>query len=309
MTTLLITHPACLLHEMGPGHPERPDRLRAIDRAFEDETFQMLARDSAPRAEEAAIARVHPPDYVEALRAAAPAQGYTVVDQDTSLSPETFEAALRSAGGALFAVDEVMTGKATNAFVATRPPGHHAEVRTPMGFCFFNNTALAARRAQAAHGAERVAIVDFDVHHGNGTQHIFWDERDFMYASTHEMPLFPWTGELGERGEHDQIVNAPLRAGDGGDVFREAMEEAILPRLAEFAPDLLVVSAGFDAHRRDPLANLNLVEDDFVWITRKLMAVAQRRCNGRIVSLLEGGYDLQSLARSVSGHVAALMEG
>ncbi len=307
--TLLITHPACLLHEMGPDHPERPDRLHAIDQAFECETFQMLSRDVAPRADEAAIARVHPADYVEALRAAAPTQGYTVVDQDTSMSPATFQAALRSAGGALFAVDEVMTGKATNAFVATRPPGHHAETRNPMGFCFLNNSAIAARHAQVAYGAERVAIIDFDVHHGNGTQHIFWDDRDVMYASTHEMPLFPGTGELGERGEHDQIVNAPLRAGDTGDAFREAMGEAILPRLADFAPDLLIVSAGFDAHRRDPLANLNLVEEDFVWITRKLMELAQKRCNGRVVSVLEGGYDLQSLARSVSAHVATLMEG
>ena len=178
----------------------------------------------------------------------------------------------------------------------------------PMGFCFFNNTAIAARHAQAAYGAERIAIVDFDVHHGNGTQHIFWDDRDVMYASTHEMPLFPGTGELGERGEHDQIVNAPLRAGDTGDAFREAMGEAILPRLADFGPDLLIVSAGFDAHRRDPLANLNLVEEDFVWITRGVTGVAQKRCNGRVVSVLEGGYDLQSLARSVSAHVATLME-
>jgi acetoin utilization deacetylase AcuC-like enzyme len=307
--TLLVMHPVCLAHEMGPDHPERPDRLRAIERAFESEAFQMLARDIAPRADDMAIARAHPLDYIEALRGAAPAQGYTVIDQDMSMSPATFEAALRSAGAALFAVDEVMTGRANNAFVATRPPGHHAETRMPMGFCFFNNTAVAARHAQAVHGAERIAIVDFDVHHGNGTQHIFWNEPDVMYASTHEMPLFPWTGELSERGEHDQIVNAPLRAGDAGEVFREAMGEAILPRLADFAPDLLIVSAGFDAHRRDPLANLNLVEDDFVWITRKLMDVAQKRCDGRIVSLLEGGYDLQSLARSVSAHVAMLMEG
>ncbi len=307
--TLLVTHPACLAHEMGEGHPDRPDRLRAIERAFEYETFQMLSRDVAPRADEMAIARVHPLEYVEALCSATPTQGYTVIDQDTSMSPATFQAALRSAGGALFAVDEVMTGKATNAFVATRPPGHHAETRNPMGFCFFNNAAIAARHAQATYGAERVAIIDFDVHHGNGTQHIFWDDRDVMYASTHEMPLFPGTGEFGERGEHDQIVNAPLRAGDTGEVFREAMGDAILPRLADFAPDLLIISAGFDAHRRDPLANLNLVEDDFVWITRKLMELAQKRCNGRLVSVLEGGYDLQSLARSVTAHVATLMEG
>ena len=202
-----------------------------------------------------------------------------------------------------------MTRKVRNAFVATRPPGHHAEVATPMGFCFFNNAAIAARHAQAIYGAERVAIVDFDVHHGNGTQHIFWDDRTVMYASTHEMPLFPGTGEIGDRGEHDQIVNAPLRAGDGGEAFREAMEVAILPRISDFAPDLIVISAGFDAHRLDPLGNLNLVEADFVWATRSVMDIAQRRCGGRIVSVLEGGYDLNALARSVAAHVLALMEG
>ena len=214
MTTLLISHPACLAHDMGEGHPERPDRLRAIERALESEIFQMLARDVAPRAEIAAIARVHPLEYIEAIRAATPTQGHTAIDEDTAMSPGSFEAALRSAGGAIFAVDEVMTRKVRNAFVATRPPGHHAELATPMGFCFFNNVAVAARHARAVYGAERVAIVDFDVHHGNGTQHIFWDDPNVTYASTHEMPLFPGTGSLGERGEHGQIVNAPLRAGD-----------------------------------------------------------------------------------------------
>ena len=309
MTTLLITHPACLAHDMGEGHPERPDRLRAIERAFESESFQMLARDTAPRAEISAIARVHPLDYIEAIRAATPTQGLTAIDQDTSMSPGTFEAALRSAGGAIFAVDEVMTRKVRNAFVATRPPGHHAELATPMGFCFFNNAAVAARHAQAVYGAERVAIMDFDVHHGNGTQHIFWNDRNVMYASTHEMPHYPGTGSLSERGEHDQIVNAPLRAGDGSEAFREAMEVAILPRVEEFAPDLIVISAGFDAHRRDPLGNLNLVEADFVWATRSVMEIAQRRCGGRVVSVLEGGYDLDALARSAAAHLLALMEG
>ena len=309
MTTLLISHPACLAHDMGEGHPERPDRLRAIERALESEIFQLLARDVAPRAEIAAIARVHPLEYIEAIRAATPTQGHTAIDEDTAMSPGSFEAALRSAGGAIFAVDEVMTRKVRNAFVATRPPGHHAELANPMGFCFFNNAAVAARHARAVYGAERVAIVDFDVHHGNGTQHIFWDDPNVTYGSTHEMPLFPGTGSLGERGEHGQIVNAPLRAGDAGDTFREAMEVAILPRIADFAPDLIVISAGFDAHRRDPLGNLNLVEADFAWITRKLMEIAQRRCSGRIVSVLEGGYDLEGLARSVAAHVRTLMEG
>ncbi len=309
MTTLLISHPACLTHDMGEGHPEQPDRLRVIDRAFESEKFQMLARDTAPRAEISAIARVHPLDYIEALRAAGPSQGYTVIDQDTSMSPGTFEAALRSAGGAVFAVDEVMTRKARNAFVATRPPGHHAESATPMGFCFFNNVAVAARHARATYGADRVAIMDFDVHHGNGTQHIFWDDPNVLYASTHEMPHYPGTGAPSECGEHDQIVNAPLRAGDAGDTFREALEVAILPRITDFAPDLIIISAGFDAHRRDPLGNINLVEADFVWVTRKLTEIAQKRCGGRIVSILEGGYDLDALARSVAAHVSTLMEG
>ena len=309
MTTLLLSHPSTLNHLTPPGHPERPDRLRAIDRAFESETFQTLARDSAPRAEISAIARVHPLDYIEAIRAATPKQGLTAIDQDISMSPGTFEAALRSAGGATFAVDEVMTRKVRSAFVATRPPGHHAELATPMGFCFFNNAAVAARHARAIYGAERVAIVDFDVHHGNGTQHIFWDDPNVMYASTHEMPHYPGTGLVSERGEHDQIVNAPLRAGDAGDTFREAMEVAILPRVDDFAPDLIIISAGFDAHRRDPLGNINLVEADFAWATRKLMEIAERRCAGRIVSVLEGGYHLDSLARSVAAHVTALMEG
>jgi acetoin utilization deacetylase AcuC-like enzyme len=294
---------------MGEGHPERPDRLRAIDRALESEPYQMLARDLAPRADLAAIARVHPADYIEAIRVATPKRGLTAVDPDTSMSPGSFEAALRSAGGALFAVDEVMSGKVRNAFVATRPPGHHAEVANPMGFCFFNNAAIAARHAQAAHGAERVAIVDFDVHHGNGTQHIFWDDPTVMYASTHQMPLYPGTGAIGERGEHDQIVNAPLRAGDGGETFREAMDVAILPRIEGFSPDLIIVSAGFDAHRRDPLGNLNLVESDYAWATRRLMHLARRKAHERVVSVLEGGYDLEGLARSVAAHVTTLMEG
>jgi acetoin utilization deacetylase AcuC-like enzyme len=308
-TTLLVSHSACLSHEMGEGHPERPDRVRAIERALENETFQTLARDVAPRADDSWIARVHPLEYIEALRDAAPEHGRVALDADTSMSPGTFEAALRAAGGAVFAVDEVMSGKARNAFVSTRPPGHHAEVATPMGFCFFNNAAIAARHAQAAHGAERVAILDFDVHHGNGTQHIFWDDPTVMYASTHQMPHYPGTGARSERGEHNQIVNAPLRSGDGGEAFRDAMESAILPRLQAFAPDLVIISAGFDAHRRDPLGNLNLTEADFAWATQKLMGVARQHAHERLVSVLEGGYDLEGLSRSVAAHVTALMEG
>jgi acetoin utilization deacetylase AcuC-like enzyme len=229
------------------------------------------------------------------------------LDPDTAMSPGTLEAARHAAGGAAFAVDEVMSGRRPNAFVAARPPGHHAETSVAMGFCFFNNAAIAARHAQAVHGAERVAVVDFDVHHGNGTQHIFWDDAEAMYCSTHEMPLFPGTGALNERGEHNQIVNAPLRAGDDGVVFREALETAIIPRLAAFAPDLIIISAGFDAHRLDPLGHLRLTEADFAWATGRLMQIAAKCCKGRIVSLLEGGYDLEGLSRSVAAHVATLM--
>ena len=308
MATLLVSHPACLEHDMGEGHPERPDRYRAVERALEAEVFQPLAREMAPRASKDALIRVHPREYVETLERMSPASGRARIDADTTMSPGTYEAALRAAGGAVYAVDEVMGARAKNAFVATRPPGHHAEIATAMGFCLFNNAAIAARHAQAAHGAERVAIVDFDVHHGNGSQAIFWDDKSVLYASTHEMPLFPGTGALSERGEHDQIVNVPLSAGDGGEIFREAMETAILPRLHNFAPDLIIISAGFDAHYRDPLGHLQLTEADFAWATRTLAAVARRHAGARVVSLLEGGYDLQGLARSVAAHVQALME-
>jgi acetoin utilization deacetylase AcuC-like enzyme len=307
MTTLYITHPAGLDHIPPAGHPERPDRLRAIERALEDEKFQALAREQAPRAEIEVIARAHPTGYVEAIRDAAPREGIVRIDADTSMSPGSYEAALRAAGGAIMAVDEVMTGKADNAFVAMRPPGHHAETATAMGFCFFNNAAVAARHAQAVHGAERVAIMDFDVHHGNGSQEIFWADKTVMYSSTHQMPLYPGTGAIIERGEHNTIVNAPLSSGDGGQQFREAMETVVLPRLRGFAPDLLIISAGFDAHMRDPLASLNLKEADFAWATQKLMEIADERAEGRVVSLLEGGYDLQGLANSVAAHVSALM--
>lgn len=307
MTTLYLSHPASLEHQTPPGHPERPDRVRAIERVLEAERFACLLREQAPTAEIEAIARVHPEPYVRVLQNAAPREGLKQIDADTTMSPGTFEAALRAAGGATLAVDEVMTGKVINAFAGLRPPGHHAERAQAMGFCFFNNAAVAARHAQAAHGAERVAIIDWDVHHGNGTQEIFWSDPSVLYCSTHQMPLYPGTGALNERGEHDTIVNAPLRNGDDGGTFRDAFRAVILPRVRDFAPDLVVISAGFDAHWRDPLAGLLLTEADFAWATSQLMEIADRRCNGRVVSLLEGGYDLEGLSRSVGAHVAALM--
>jgi acetoin utilization deacetylase AcuC-like enzyme len=309
MSTLLITHPACLEHLMPDGHPERPERLRAIERALEAEKFQTLARDLAPLAPLETIALCHPMDYIEALRDASPSEGIIHLDADTSMSPGTFEAALRAVGGAIHAVDEVLSKKAANAFVAARPPGHHAETARPMGFCLFDNAAIAARYAQKQHGIASAAIVDFDVHHGNGSQEIFWADKTVMYCSTHQMPLYPGSGALGETGDYNTVVNAPLRPGDGGKAFREAFESRILPRLADFRPELIVISAGFDAHMRDPLANLNLAEDDFAWATQKLMGVADRCAGGRIVSLLEGGYDLQALGNSVAAHVSALMRG
>jgi acetoin utilization deacetylase AcuC-like enzyme len=309
MTTLLITHPACLDHLTPAGHPERPDRLRAIERALEHERFPMLARAEAPAAALETIALCHPMEYVTAVRDATPKQGLIALDADTSMSPGSFEAALRAAGGAVHAVDEVMSGRIANAFVATRPPGHHTETARPMGFCLFNNAAIAARHAQSKHGIARAAVVDFDVHHGNGSQDIFWSDRTVMYASTHQMPLYPGTGAASERGAHNTVVNAPLRPGDGGSQFRSAFENVILPRLREFKPELIVISAGFDAHARDPLANLNLLEADFDWATRRLIEVAQASAGGRVVSVLEGGYDLTALAESAAAHVAALIEG
>jgi acetoin utilization deacetylase AcuC-like enzyme len=309
MSTLLLSHPACLEHQTPMGHPERADRLRAIEQALEDEKFQTLAREQAPLAPPETIALCHPMEYVEAIREASPREGVVHLDADTAMSPGSYEAALRAAGGGIKAVDEVIAGTAANAFVAVRPPGHHAETARPMGFCLFNSAAIAARYAQKKHGAERAAVVDFDVHHGNGSQDIFWSDKTVMYCSTHEMPLYPGTGAKSERGDFDNIVNAPLRAGDGGAQFKQAMETAILPRLREFKPDILIISAGFDAHTRDPLANLNLVEADYTWVTQKLMEIADQSAKGRVVSLLEGGYDLQGLSRSVAAHVTALMRG
>ncbi len=307
VTTLFLSHFSYLDHDTGPGHPERPDRIRVITEALEHVRFAKLIRVDSPGLDRAAILRVHPAHYVDAIEAATPLRGKVHLDPDTVMSARSFAAIAYCVGAATAAVDEVMRGGVDNAFVALRPPGHHAGTASPMGFCFFNNAAIAARHAQVAHGAERVAILDFDVHHGNGTQEIFWSDRSVLYASTHQMPLFPGTGARDERGEHDNIVNAPLTAGDDGAVFREAMEALLLPRVKLFRPDLIVISAGFDAHRLDPLGGLNLVEEDFAWATEQLMEVAGRHARGRIVSVLEGGYHLEGLARSVAAHVAALM--
>src|SRR4051794_39421098 len=309
MTTLLITHPASLNHLNGTGHPERPDRIRAIERILEEEKFQTLVREQAPMGELETAALCHPMDYIVEIRNVAPKEGMIQLDADTSMSPGTFEAALRAIGGATLAVDEVVGKKADNAFVAHRPPGHHAETVRPMGFCIFNHAAIAARYAQKKHGLNRVAVVDFDVHHGNGTQEIFWSDPTLMYCSTHQMPLYPGTGALSERGDHDNIVNAPLRPGDGGAQFKEALTSRILPRLQAFGPELIIMAAGFDPHQRDPLANLQFVEDDFAWATRKIMEVADKTADGRVVSVLEGGYDLQGLSLSAAAHVIALMRG
>jgi len=309
MPTLLISHPIFLQHDTGFGHPERPDRLRAIEQALENESFQFLHRDEAPMADEETIARMHGPEYIRALKRVAPESGHIAVDGgDTVMSPDSWEAALRAAGAAVMAVDQVMSRAARNAFCAVRPPGHHAETRQAMGFCLFNNAAIAAAHARSVHGVDRVAVVDFDVHHGNGTQHMFWPDADMFYGSTHQMPLFPGTGAWSEQGVAGNIVNAPLRSGDDTYHFQEAFESRILPALHDFSPDLLIISAGFDAHRDDPIGGLALREEDFAWVTRKLLDVANRHSGGRLVSVLEGGYDLGGLARSVEAHVRVLME-
>jgi len=306
MTTLLISHPASLNHSNGPGHPERPDRLRAIESVLEQEKFQPLIRVEPEAAPLEAIALCHPMNYIQAIKQASPKEGLVQLDADTSMSPGSFEAALRAVGGAIRAVDEVVTKKAANAFVCHRPPGHHAETVRPMGFCIFSNVAIAALYARKTYGLERVAVVDFDVHHGNGTQDIFWSDKNLYFASTHQMPLYPGTGALSETGVGN-VWNAPLRPGDGGDPFKEAFRSRILPSLRSFGPDLVLISAGFDAHQDDPLANLRLLEPDFAWATSQIAEIADKHAQGRLVSMLEGGYNLAALAKSVGVHVRALM--
>jgi len=309
MTTLLYTHPSFLGHDTGPGHPERADRLRAIHGALEDEAFQLLERREAPRAEKAQIARIHEERYVDWVLANVPEKGWSGLDADTIVSPGSGEAALRAAGAVCAAVDAVAQGEARNAFCAVRPPGHHATPSQAMGFCLFNNAAIGAAQARAIHGLKRVAVIDFDVHHGNGTQDAFAEDPDYFYASTHQWPLYPGTGAAHERGIADNILNVPLAAFSGSAEFRAAIERQVLPALERFAPEFVIISAGFDAHARDPLASLNFVEEDYAWVTRELLQLAGRRAQGRLVSTLEGGYDLTALARSVAAHVRELMAG
>jgi acetoin utilization deacetylase AcuC-like enzyme len=306
LSTLLISDPVFLGHAMPAGHPERPDRLRAVEAALAEPQFAGLRREGATTGRIELAELVHPAGYVEDIAGFSPQAGFAYLDGDTSMSPGSLPAVLAAMGSAERAVTAVMGGEVNNAFVAARPPGHHAERETAMGFCLFNTVAVAARIAQKQ-GAERVVIVDWDVHHGNGTQDIFWADREVMFVSSHEMPLYPGTGAADERGENDTIVNVPLRAGDDGTVFREAYRNAVFPRIRAHRPDLILISAGFDAHRRDPLANLRLEAADFAWATAELMALAASLCGGRIVSLLEGGYDLEGLSTSVAAHVETLM--
>jgi len=306
MATRLYTHPACLEHDMGAGHPERPARLEAILTALQAPAFAALEWHEAPRASIDQIACAHPRGFVEALLEAVPRAGRVMLDGDTSLSPGSGEAALRAAGAVSAAVDAVAAGEAANAFCAVRPPGHHAEPATAMGFCLFNNVAVGAHQARGTHGLRRIAVMDFDVHHGNGTQAMFERDPELFYASTHQMPLYPGTGSAAETG-CGNICNAPLPPHAGSAEFRAAMTRRVLPALAEFRPDMLLISAGFDAHRADPLANLRLEEADYAWATDELLDLAARHCGGRVVSTLEGGYDLNALAASAAAHVGRLM--
>ena len=309
MTTFLYSHESCLDHDTGSLHPERPDRLRAVLKALESEEFAALERREAPLASREQITRVHPETYYDRVLAAIPESGQRHIDADTVVSPGSREAVLRAAGAVCAAVDAVMAGETGNAFCAVRPPGHHAEPEQAMGFCLFNSVAVGALQARAVHGARKVAVVDFDVHHGNGTQKMFWDDPDLFFGSTHQMPLYPGTGSAGETGSADNIVNFPLRPGAGTAEFRDAMKGILLPRLAAFEPDFVLISAGFDAHEDDPLAGLRFHEDDFGWATAEILRIAADHCGGRVVSTLEGGYDLNALAVSAAAHVRALLAG
>ena len=306
MTTLLYTHPACLDHDPGRHHPESPARLRAVLEALDDPEFARLVRCEAPEAAREDLLRVHPRRHVDGILGAVPKTGHIAIDADTVLSPASGEAALRAAGAVTAAVDAVVANEADNAFCAVRPPGHHAEPQRAMGFCLFNNAAIGALRAREVHGLARVAVVDFDVHHGNGTQTAFEADATLFYASTHQYPLYPGTGAASETGVGN-VVNVPLRPMAGSNQFRLGVTQRILPALDAFRPELVIVSAGFDAHRSDPLAQLMLEEVDYTWVTEKLLEIADRHAAGRLVATLEGGYDLAALAASAAAHVRVLM--
>lgn len=305
MTTAFITHDDCLKHVTPPGHPEQVARLEYITNALQSVDLMRLEAKLATREE---ILLLHPAAYIDNIEKAVPDCGWEAIDADTHLSSGSFTAALRAVGGVLQAVDLVMMQSAQNAFVAIRPPGHHAERELAMGFCFFGNVALGARYVLENHGLSRVAIVDFDVHHGNGTQDLLWNEPRTLTVTSHQSPLWPGTGASDERGAHDNVINIPLRPQSAGKEMREAYERLVFPKLEEFAPEFLFISAGFDAHAADPLAELNWVEKDFIWLTRQLNQIAEKHCKGRVVSVLEGGYDLDALASSVKAHVETLKE-
>ncbi len=308
MPVALFTHPACLGHDTGPYHPECPDRLRRVLQALEHPDFVPLLREQAPEATPEQLQLAHPPEYVAAVLDIAPAEGEAVhLDGDTLMSAGSRAGILRQVGAGIAAVDAVMEGWASAAFAAVRPPGHHAERARAMGFCLFAGAAIAALHARARWGLKRVAVVDFDVHHGNGTQHILQSNPDLLYVSSHQYPCYPGTGAASERGVADNVVNLPLRPGAGSADFRQAWTALAIPAIDAFAPELIIVSAGFDAHRADPLADLRLQTEDFGWITDRLMELADRHCGGKIVSILEGGYDLDALAASAALHVRRLM--
>lgn len=305
MTTALLTHPDCLEHVTPQGHPERAERLEAVLGALED---MDLRRVRAPLAAEDDVLRAHPKAHLEALRAAAPEEGRRALDPDTYMTPGSLTAAFRAAGAVVRAVDMVLGGEVANAFCAVRPPGHHAERETPMGFCLLGSLAIGAKHALDHHGLPRVAVVDFDVHHGNGTQDLLQDDARVLFCSTHQSPLFPGTGAASDTGEHDNVLNVPLPEGTDSARFRQVMTEQVLPRVEAFAPELLLVSAGFDAHAADPLAGMELEAADFAWVTERLCELADRHCGGGVVSALEGGYDLAALAESAAAHVRVLEE-
>lgn len=308
MTTLLVSQTNFADHRTPPGHPERADRILAVEEALARSQFDPLIRREAPYGDIMLAELVHDTRYLAGLRMARPAEGIGQVDSDTFISADSLSAVATGLGGALAGLDAVVLGEVDNAFCAIRPPGHHAEIDRPMGFCLINTVAVLAREAQRKYGAERVAIVDFDVHHGNGTQDIFENDPSVFYASSHQMPLYPGTGDPREKGVGN-IVNVGLKAHSDGEAMRAAYKDIILPALNNFSPDLLLISAGFDAHRLDPLAQLDWEDEDFAWVTGKLMDVAERRCGNRIVSLLEGGYDLKGLAGGARQHVSMLMSG